>query len=74
MAERWRVLPQTRTQVAAYGVVWPGDGAVVTADEVGADTLRSLDADRRFVVERMAAPDASPRPTDPKPSPRRRRG
>ena len=73
MSERYTVTPRAGHTTVAYGYAWPGDGAIVTDDEVGADTLQRLDGDARFVVARDALADASPRPPDPKPSPRPRR-
>ena len=74
MPDRYCVTPRPPARVAAYGYVWPGAGSVVTLDEVGADTLQRLDGDARFTVAAQALVDASPRPPDPKPSPKPRRG
>ena len=77
MSERYRIVPRIRLKhgYSAYGHVWPAEGRIVTATDVGADILQRLDGDSRFDVVPIDAPGEEPAPPEqvPKPAARRRK-
>ena len=63
LTPRYRVAPRARAPVAAFGRVWPAEGAEVTTREVDVRTLQRLEDDPRFAVERLDAPEEPRKPS-----------